>query len=130
MPQRNKSYLHRVSGALHALVALNAIGGGFYGLAGAEGVPLAWLTGTPFSSYRAPSVILLVVVGGVHSAASVRVWSQAARARELSLVAGIILLGWIAVQVAMLGLVSWLQPAVGIIAVINLTLAHRMPRAS
>jgi len=114
---------------LHAVVALNAIGGGIYGLAGAEGVPLAWLEGTPFESYRVPSVILLVVVGGLHGAASVFVWRQLARAHALSLVAGIVLVGWIAVQVAMLGFVSWLQPAVGVAAVINLALAYRLMRA-
>jgi len=113
---------------LHAVVSLNAIGGGIYGLAGAEGVPLAWLDGTPFTSYRAPSVILLVVVGGLHGAASVFVWRQLARAHALSLVAGIVLVGWIVVQVAMLGFVSWLQPAVGVTAIINLALALRLMR--
>lgn len=38
--------------------------------------------------------------------------------------AGAILLGWISVQLAMIGHVSWLQPAVGIAGVENLALAR------
>lgn len=129
LSQRRPSALHRVLGALHAIVALNAIGGGLYGLAGAEGVPLSWLDGTPFSSYRVPSVILLVVIGGLQSTASVLAWRQDARARTMSTVAGCVLLGWIAVQVAMIGFVSWLQPAVGLAAIIELALVRRVAPA-
>jgi len=75
------------------------------------------------------SVILLVVVGGLHGAASVLVWRQLTRACAWSVVAGIVLLGWIVVQVAMLGVVSWLQPAVAVTGVFNLVLAHRLTRA-
>ncbi len=117
--------------SLHAAVALNAIGGGIYGLAGARGVPLQWLQGTPFSSYRAPSLILILVVGGAHSAAFVQVVRRAQRARASSLAAGAILLGWIGVQIAMIGFVSWLQPTVAFAALANLWLAAtRLPRES
>jgi len=56
--------LPRTLGVLHALMALNAVGGGLYGLTGAEGVPRTWLDGTPFNSYLVPSLILLLVVRG------------------------------------------------------------------
>ena len=49
---------------LELVVALNAVGGGIYGLAGAAGVPVALLRGSPFQSYFWPSLILLVVIGG------------------------------------------------------------------
>lgn len=45
-------------------------------------------------------------------------------ARRISMTAGAILLGWIFVQLAMIGYVSWLQPAVGIAGVENLALAR------
>lgn len=44
---------------LHGIVALNAAGGGIYGLTGAPDVPAAWLQGTPFTSHLVPSLILL-----------------------------------------------------------------------
>jgi len=115
--------VHRVLSVLQAFVAINAIGGGIYGLLGARGVPIEWLEGTPFSSYLVPSVILLVVVGGAHAVASVRTWRMADGAWRVSLVAGSVLMGWIGVQVVMIGYVSWLQPAVGVGAIGNVVLA-------
>ena len=60
-----------VLGALLVFVALNAFAGGFYGMSGAEGVPVEWLSGTPFSDYFIPSLILFVVVGGSSLVAAV-----------------------------------------------------------
>jgi hypothetical protein len=59
--------------ALELVVLLNAIGGAWYGLAGAENVPREWLEGSPFDSYTVPSLILLVAVGGGMTAALVAV---------------------------------------------------------
>lgn len=117
---------HTLSG-LHALVALNAIGGGVYGLLGAPGVPVAWLQHTPFASYLVPSIILLLVVGGSQLAAGLMIARRRARARSVSITAGIVLLGWIGTQVAMIGFVSWLQPAVAVAALANLLLAWGLP---
>jgi hypothetical protein len=112
---------------LHAVVALNAVGGGIYGLTGAAGVPVEWLEHTPFPSYLIPSLILLLVVGGTQVAASLSVAARTPRARRVSLAAGAILLGWIGTQVALIGYVSWLQPAVALAAFANLTLAWWLP---
>ena len=114
-------------GLLLSVVALNAVGGGYYALSGAPGVPVDWLQGSPFSSYVVPGVILLVVVGGSSAAAAVAVFARARRARPLALAAGAILLGWIVVQVAIIGYVSWLQPAMAVAAVLILALARRRP---
>ena len=110
--------------ALLLFIAVNAAGGGLYGLAGAPGVPRAWLRGSPFSSYLVPSIILLVVVGGVHLIAAVTVLRRAPQASVRATVAGLVLLGWIGVQVAMIGYVSWLQPAMAVLAVTTLALAR------
>src|SRR4051812_27480018 len=47
-----------ILGSLLLLVALNAFGGGYYGMAGAPNVPTEWLEGSPFTSYFLPSLIL------------------------------------------------------------------------
>src|SRR5580765_1287791 len=62
-------------GSLLAFGALNAIGGGSYGLSGAAGVPTEWLEGSPFSDYFIPSLILLVVVGGSFVVAAIGVFA-------------------------------------------------------
>ena len=107
-------------------IAVNAAGGGVYGLIGAPGVPRHWLRGSPFSSYLVPGIILLVVVGGVHLVAAIMVLRRNSRAAAVAAVAGLVLLGWIGVQVAMIGYVSWLQPAMAILAVITLAQARRL----
>ncbi len=119
----------RVLSVLHAFLAVNAIGGGIFGIAGARGVPLEWLHGTPFESYRVPSLILCTVVGGTQGLASVLVGRHAPRARTVSVAAGAILLGWISIQGALIGYVSWLQPAVAVSALASLILAVGLPRA-
>jgi hypothetical protein len=96
-------------GGLLAAGALAAFAGGFYGMSGAEGVPREWLDGTPFRSYRIPSLILFVVVGGGLFVAAV---------------------GWIGVQVAVIGYVSWLQPATACAGALALVLASLSARPS
>lgn len=115
-------------GVLLSFAALNAFGGGYYGLAGAEGVPVEWLEGTPFTDYTIPSLILLVVVGGAFLFAAVATFADARFARAAAAAAGIIVLGWIAVQVAMIGSVSWMQPATTIAGLLILVLAWLLPQ--
>ena len=122
---------------IEAVVALNAVGGAYWGLAGAEDVPRKWLAGTPFDSYVVPSLILLVAVGGGMGAAATAQLVHHNLAPEASLGAGLTLMGWILVQVLLIapnGGVSWLQPAMfaagGLVAALGWQLRNaRMPRA-
>jgi energy-converting hydrogenase Eha subunit B len=98
-------------GALLAFGALNAFAGGYYGLSGAEGVPREWLAGSPFTDYSVPSLILFVVVGGTLALAAIMVFMRHRLARAGAFAATMILLGWIVVQVMIIGYVSWMQPA-------------------
>jgi hypothetical protein len=114
-----------VLGALLAFLALNAFGGGIYAMAGAEGVPIEWLEGSGFSTYLVPGMILFALVGGATALAAIAVLARHYLALELANVAGWILITWIVVQVAIIGLVSWLQPAVALAAIAVISLAHR-----
>ena len=95
---------------LEVLAALNAVGGGLYALAGARDVPREWLEGTPFDDYTIPGILLLVGAG-VMVVAATMVLLGARAAAAFSGAAGALLVMWIVVQVAMIGYVSWLQPA-------------------
>jgi hypothetical protein len=96
--------------ALQLVVAVNAVGGGMYGLAGAKGLPTAWLEGSPFRSYTVPSLFLLLVIGGGMVLATAA-WLRRRRvAPWMSLGMGVILMSWIVAQVAIITLNSWLQP--------------------
>jgi len=124
------STIRYVLGGLLAFGALNAFGGGYYGLSGAEGVPTEWLEGNPFSDYRVPSVILLVVVGGSFLVAAVAVFVRSRIARTSALTAGTVVLVWIGVQVAIIGYVSWMQPTTAIGGLLVLLLAGLLPKPS
>lgn len=117
-------------GLLLAFGALNAAGGGIYGVMGAQGIPVEWLAGSPFTDYFIPSLILLLVVGGSMGAASIAVLARFRFARLAALGAGIIVLGWIGVQVAIIGYVSWMQPATALGGLAILGGAWRLPDAS
>ena len=112
--------------ALLGIVALNAFGGSVYGLSGAESVPESWLEGSPFHTYFVPSLVLLVAVGGSMAVAAVLVVRGAATGRTAAMAAAAILLGWIGVQVAIIGWVSWLQPTMAVAAVAILVLASML----
>ena len=107
-------------GLLLLLVAINAFGGGYYGMAGAKDVPVEWLEGSPFHNYFIPSLILFVCVGGSALFAAVAVFRRRRIARKAAFTCGAIMIGWISVQVAIIGYVSWLQPTTVIIALLIL----------
>ncbi len=110
-------------GGLLAFGALNAFAGGYYGLSGAKGIPTEWLAGSPFTNYFVPSLILLVVVGGSLLVAAIAVFARLRMGRFAALGAGIVLLIWIVVQVAIIGYVSWMQPTTAIGGVLIVVLA-------
>ena len=103
------------------VVALNALGGGFYGMAGAKDVPLEWLKGSPFTSYFIPGLILFVVIGLGFLFTGVALFRSKRWTVQGSFVCGIALLIWICVQLYFIGHVSLLQPvmmAVGFVIMI------------
>ena len=114
-------------GALLAFGALNAIGGGYYGLSGAESVPTEWLKGSPFTDYFVSSLILLVVVGGSFLVAAIAVLAGLPIARLAAFTAGLVVFGWLAAQVAIIGYVSWMQPTTAVAGMLVLVLAWQLP---
>ena len=96
--------------ALAATTAVNAVAGSIYGLSGARKVPREWLAGSPFHDYRGPSLILGVAVGVSSATAAAAAWRGSRHAGDTSITAGVVLLGWIGAQVAIIGRRSFLQP--------------------
>jgi hypothetical protein len=105
---------------------MSAIAGGWYGLSGAHGIPLEWLDGSPFTDYTIPSAMLMVVIGGSSALAASAVLRGVPGAAEYAIAAGVIVLVWMAAQLAIIGYVSWLQPAVAAGGVLILVLARHL----
>jgi hypothetical protein len=70
--------------------------------------PTALLTGSPFGSDTIPALLLTLVVGGSGLIATVAVLVRHALAAAASAVAGLIIIGFEAVQMAVIGF-AWLQ---------------------
>jgi hypothetical protein len=94
---------------LEIVVASAAVAGGLYAMIGARGTPREWLQNTPFRSYFWPGLTLLILVGGSMAAAAALLLGDASSARVVSLEAGIVLLGWMAVQLSIIGYRHWTQ---------------------
>jgi hypothetical protein len=86
---------------LNGLVGLTAVGGGLLLVTGADRFPREWLDGSPFGDYVLPGVIL-IAVGLSAVAAFVAVLLRPSVAGVASIVAGIVLVGWIAGEVVIL----------------------------
>jgi hypothetical protein len=106
--------------------AANAIAGSIYGLRGAPNVPLEWLEGSRFENYAVPSLILGVGVGGSSAAASLAAWRGDKAAGPASVLAGVLLSGWIAAQAAIIGPRSFLQPLMAGVGITMIVLGVRL----
>jgi hypothetical protein len=93
---------------LETVAAVSAVGGGIGLIAGnAIGMPADWLAATPFSSWRVPGVLLLLVVAVPMGVAELR---RSSLAPLLSLIAGVLQVLWIIAQWVVTGRFHWLQP--------------------
>ena len=71
-------------------------------LGGGMGIPLEWLANSPFTSYFWPGIILGVVVGGAQALALVAQYGRLRLALGLQAAAGLVMMGWIFVEIAMM----------------------------
>ena len=127
-PASTEKFIRYALGILLVVLALNAFAGGYYGMSGARNVPVEWLKDSPFHSYFIPGIILFVCVGGSALFAAMAVLRRYRIARKAAFSSGIIALLWLSVQVAIIGYVSWMQPATAVAAVIILFLTWQLPK--
>lgn len=110
-------------GILLLMLALNAFAGGYYGMAGAEFVPVEWLKGSPFKSYFIPGLFLFVVIGGLGLYSSITTFLKKRNACKIAILTGGITLMWLAIQIAIIGYVSWMQPATTVAGILIILLS-------
>ncbi len=127
MPKKRLSFREWILAVLLLFMALNAFGGGWYGLSGAPGVPVSWLAGSPFHDYRLPSLILILAVGGTSLLGAVAIVANLRWKRTMGWLAGATMMAWIIVQVAIIGYASWMQPTVFIVGAFVVFLSYGLP---
>lgn len=110
---------HRLSQLFTAIiagaVALNAlVGGALLMLAPSGrllGLPIALLDGTPIHDYALPGALLFLAVGGTATAAAIELLRGSARAGITTVIAGLVLVLWMAAQFLIIGRTHPLQLA-------------------
>jgi hypothetical protein len=115
-------------GMLLAFSALNAFAGGYYGISGAKDVPTEWLKGSPIHDYFIPGFILFIVVGGSFLFAAIAVFARMRFARLASFCSVGVVFVWLAVQIAIIGYVSWMQPTTAAVGFVILILTWLLPK--
>ena len=119
--------------AADLVAALSAVVGGAAVTAGWIVFPAEWLDGTPFTGYTVPGLILCLVVGGSATLAAIAALRGAGAAAAASAVAGVVMMGWVVGEVAMLGrhhAYTWLQPAYFALGLAMVVLALLTQRGS
>jgi hypothetical protein len=110
-------------------VALGAFGGGAALIAQPDGsligLPLSALEHAPFDNYLIPGLLLCIVIGGSALVAGVAHLLRTRTSGQLSLFAGVVLVGWIVVQMLLLRDATWLQGVYLGIGILQVTLALR-----
>lgn len=87
--------------ALDGFVALTAVGGGLLLVLEIDRFPAEWLADSPFADYRLPGLIL-IGVGLVAGGAFVAALRRSVRGGFASVLAAVVLLGWLAGEVVLL----------------------------
>jgi hypothetical protein len=119
--------------ALEVVIAVSAVYGGIGLMVNGLGMPGDWLEATPFDSWTLPGVFLLAAVAVPMSVAAVGELTRWRLAYPASVLAGLVLIGWIVVQVGVLRRYFFLQPVLGVAGALVVGLAwwahrRRSPR--
>ena len=90
-------------------IGLGAVAGSVGVMKDVMPFPEVWLQGTPFHSYFFPGLLLCLAVGGGQLAAAFLLLWRPSVARAGSLIAGLILIGWMAGELALIGFQAPIQ---------------------
>jgi hypothetical protein len=114
---------------LELLVGIGAIYGAVMLVTDAWHLQVSDLRPLPLHSWVIPGLALFAVVTVPMIAAAIAIYRGVRHAADLSLAAGLLLVGWIGVQVLVIGPQMWLQPAmlIGGLAIAGLAWYWRPP---
>ncbi len=110
--------------AVDLFEALSAIVGAVGLVVGYMNIPLSVLNGTPFPDFTVPALLLGFAVGGSALVAGLITWFGSPRLGALySAAAGCITVGFLTVEIAMIGLAAWPQVVWFMVGVLMIALA-------
>ena len=126
---RSSRWVRGVLIAVTGFSAFSAVGGGIGLLVNGLGIPESQLENTPFDSFIVPGLLLAFVVGGSMATATISAWQRVPWAGDVAIVAGAIMLGWIAVESVMITDGRPLQVTVGVLSLLTIALGYLLRNA-
>ncbi|MFY9307828.1 MAG: hypothetical protein WAQ28_02145 [Bacteroidia bacterium] len=116
--------------ALLLLVAVNALVAGYLFITDPTGtkmyIPVSMLEYSPFTNFLVPGIVLFIVNGIFNLVAAVFVTFQWKHFPFLVVLQGLLLTGWIAVQVILLREFNFLHALLGGTGIVLFTLGNRL----
>lgn len=110
--------------AVDLFAAASAIVGALGLVIGFMNIPLTALRGSPFRDFTYPALLLGIVVGGsALAAAAISVFGPRRIESLASAAAGCIMVGWMTIELAMIGLAIWVQPVYLVVGLVMVGLA-------
>ena len=119
---RVSPWLRRSLVAVTGFSAVNAVTGGIGLMVNGLGVPPEQLEGTPFHSFTIPGLLLAAVVGGSMATAAIFAMKHLPSSGNVAVVAGAVMLGWIAIESVMITDGRPLQATVAILSLATIAL--------
>lgn len=123
-----KQQLHIALGVIQAFVALGAIPAGFSMIVQPDGTGLGmttkFLQDSPFSNFFIPGLYLFTVNGLANLTVSILTFRKNKYSGKLGLMLGLLLVGWIVIQVWSTGYISFMQPLFFSIGMAEFILAY------
>lgn len=116
---------------VEVLVAFAAVAGGLALVGDQWAMPREWLLNTPFATWTGPGIALIaaVAIPQLVAAAAIAMPSVPARLGIIGgLLAGVSLIAWIVLQLALLQVFFFLQPAMIVVGIVEIVLALRWRR--
>lgn len=89
-------------------------------------MPLSLLSGTPFKNFLIPGILLAILVGGTNLLAVVLNLMRNKNRYNWAIAAGVMISGWIIVQMIMISTFSWLQFLYLVIGILTILLAYQL----
>ncbi|MGI5132828.1 hypothetical protein ACQEVB_38935 [Pseudonocardia sp. CA-107938] len=115
---------------LELIAGVSAVGGGIGLVAGnAIGMPADWLAATPFPDWTIPGILLIIVVAVPMLIAAYGEIRRTPWAHGASAVAGVLQIGWILAQWAVIGRYDPLQPTMLVIGCAIAVLSRSQQRS-
>jgi hypothetical protein len=113
LQQRQQAVMRWILIGLHAVLGGAAAGAGqaFARNPTGEnlGMTVEWLDGSPFPDYRVPGLFLALVIGGANLMSAFLLWRRHPLSPLLSFGTGLLLIIWVAIQTAIIGVRHWSQ---------------------